>query len=130
MEIARTLHPSDIREQLPLRQMQLLIAKAIVRLRREKGRIHITLLHRQQIPLRRARPHIAQIRRTRGIRLSLEHAHNRLHRIRLVRLHRKVKLHQQSPVFSYSVKQRSNCWIRMGNSSKTTSEIIFQFVPS
>ena len=130
MEIACALHPADMREQLLLRQMHLLIAKTIVRLRREKGRIHIALLHRQQIPLRSIRPNITQIRRARGIRLPLEHTDNRLHRIRLIRLHRKVKLHQQSPVFSYSVKQRSNCWIRMGNSSKTTSEIIFQFVPS
>ena len=37
MEIACALHPADIREQLPLRQMQLLITKAIIRLRREKG---------------------------------------------------------------------------------------------
>ena len=84
-----------MREQLILRQSQLFIPKAIIR-RRIYPRVRpvaIALLHAEQIALRRTRAHIAPIVRMRLIRLSLEHADNRLHRIRLVRLHRKVKLH-------------------------------------
>ena len=100
MEIACALHTANIREHLLLRQIHLLIAKTIVRLRREKGCIRIALLHGQQIPLCRARPHITQIRCACSIRLPVEHADNRLHRIRLIRLHRKVKFHHSSPLSS------------------------------
>ena len=99
MEIACALHTADIREQLRLRQMQLFIPKTIVRLRRKKGSIRIALLHRQQISLRRARPHIAQIRRACSIRLTLEHLHNGAYGLRLIRLHRKVKPHCSAPSY-------------------------------
>ena len=108
MEIACALHTANIREQLRLRQMQLFIPKPVVRLHREKGRIPIALLHAEQIALRRTRAHIAPIVRMRLIRLSVKHAHNRLHRLRLVRLHRKVKLHQRSSLPSEDFPQNRN----------------------